>query len=78
MPGTRTEAQTDLLRVAIRNTHRADETLCLRERLQQARPLTGCLLAGPNSSAGRDRREPDRKRVVHIICTASQWDEHAA
>jgi hypothetical protein len=77
MPGTRTEAQTDLLRAAIRNTRRVDETLCLRERLQQARLLTGCLFlpdrtafkSGPNSSAGRDRREPDRKRVVHIICT---------
>ena len=37
MPGKRTEAQTDPLRVAIRSAQRADETLCLRERLQQAR-----------------------------------------
>jgi len=37
MLGPRAEAQTDPLRVAIRNTHRVDETLCLRERLQQAR-----------------------------------------
>jgi len=37
MSETRTEAKTDPLRVAIRNAHRADETLCLRERLQQAR-----------------------------------------
>lgn len=36
MPGTQTEAQTDPLRVAIRNAHRVDETLCLRERLRQA------------------------------------------
>jgi delta 1-pyrroline-5-carboxylate dehydrogenase len=49
MPGTRTEAQTDPLRVAIPNTHRVDETLCLRERLQQARLLTGCLFAGQDS-----------------------------
>ncbi|MEA2081109.1 MAG: bifunctional proline dehydrogenase/L-glutamate gamma-semialdehyde dehydrogenase PutA, partial [Pseudomonadota bacterium] len=37
MLGTRTEAQTDPSRVAIRKAHRVDETLCLRERLQQAR-----------------------------------------
>ncbi|MEN8760788.1 MAG: bifunctional proline dehydrogenase/L-glutamate gamma-semialdehyde dehydrogenase PutA [Thiogranum sp.] len=37
MLGSRADAQTDALRAAIRSTHRVDETLCLRERLQQAR-----------------------------------------
>ena len=67
-------------------TRTGSMTLCLRERLRQARLLTGCLFAGQDSiqivTEQRIRKGSSgtgpKTGGPYYLHTASQWNEHAA